>query len=226
MGISGGPSIIDDGLVIILDANDKNSYPGTGNIWYDLSGNDNHATLFNSPLWNSSGYFTLDGINEYASITFQSSSMSSWANEQTIIFWTYHTFTTSRRNIWNQSYGGYGTWTHENGDSINGYYGDAGLDNQPYTALNSGTTTRGVWNMLTMTRNTTNAYWYQNGTLISSMSHAYGTLTTTTNNITIGIGYTGIYWQGDIGLVQCYNRKLTDSEILLNYNTAKKRFNR
>jgi hypothetical protein len=225
MGITAGPSIIDDGLVIILDANDKNSYPGTGNVWYDLSGNDNHATLVNSPIWDSSGYFTFDGVNDYASINFQSSSMSDWANQQTITIWTYHNFTTSRRNIWNQSYGGYGTWTHESGENINGYYGDAGFDNPPYTSLNSGTTTRSVWNMLTMTRNTTNAYWYQNGTLFNSMSHGYGTLTTTTNNITIGYGYTGVYWQGNIRLIQCYNRLLTPSEISYNYNTARKRFN-
>ena len=225
MGISAGPTIIDDGLVIILDANDKNSYPGTGNIWYDLSGNGNNATLINSPTWNSSGYFIFDGTNDNASITFQSSSMSAWANEQTIIIWTYHNFTTERRNIWNQSYGGYGTWTHESGDNINGFYGDAGLDNQPYTALNSGTTSRNVWNMLAMTRNTTNAYWYQNAVLLNSMVNPYSSLTATTANISIGYGYTGVYWQGNIRLIQCYNRLLTASEISYNYNTAIKRFN-
>jgi hypothetical protein len=86
MGILAGPTIIDDGLVIILDANDKNSYPGVGTSWYDLSGNGNHATLVNSPTFNSLGYFTFDGTNDYASITFQAASMAAWANEQTIIF--------------------------------------------------------------------------------------------------------------------------------------------
>jgi hypothetical protein len=225
MGITAGPSIIDDGLVIILDAADKNSYPGSGTTWADLSGNGNNATLINSPTWNSSGYFIFDGTNDHASITFQSSSMSAWANEQTIIVWTYHNFTTERRNIWNQAYGGYGTWTHESGENINSYYGDAGIDNQPYTSLNSGTTLRNVWNMLAMTRNTTNAYWYQNAVLLNSMANPYSSLTTTTANITIGVGYTSVYWQGNIRLIQCYNRLLTASEISYNYNTAIKRFN-
>ena len=227
MGISAGPTIIDDGLVIILDANDKNSYPGVGTVWYDLSGNGNHATLVNSPTFNSLGYLTFDGTNDYASITFQAASMAAWANEQTLIFWTYHTFNDgTRRNIWNQSYGGYGTWTHEGGYSVNYYYGDAGFDSQPYSALTLGSTAIGVWNMLATTRNTTNVYWYQNGSLSTSAAHAYGSLTTTTANISIGIGYTGTYWVGNIGLVQCYNRRLSDAEILFNYNTARKRFNR
>jgi hypothetical protein len=80
--------------------------------------------------------------------------------------------------------------------------------------------------MLATTRNTTNVYWYQNGSLNGSAGHAYGSLTTTTANISIGYGYTGVYWQGNIGLVQCYNRRLSDVEISFNYNTARKRFNR
>ena len=45
MGISGGPDMIQDGLVLTLDASDKNSYPGSGTTWYDLSGNGNTGTL-------------------------------------------------------------------------------------------------------------------------------------------------------------------------------------
>ena len=33
-----GPKIVTDGLVLSLDAADKNSYPGSGTTWYDLSG--------------------------------------------------------------------------------------------------------------------------------------------------------------------------------------------
>jgi hypothetical protein len=45
MAISGGPDIVEDGLVLHLDAADRNSYPGTGSTWYDLSGNGNHGTF-------------------------------------------------------------------------------------------------------------------------------------------------------------------------------------
>ena len=32
-------SIVTDGLILHLDAGDSNSYSGSGNTWYDLSGN-------------------------------------------------------------------------------------------------------------------------------------------------------------------------------------------
>ena len=40
-----------DGLVLHLDAQNKNSYGGSGNIWTDLIGNYN-STMYNSPTYN------------------------------------------------------------------------------------------------------------------------------------------------------------------------------
>ena len=37
-----------EGLVVHLDAANPNSYPGTGNTWFDLSGNENHFNKNNS----------------------------------------------------------------------------------------------------------------------------------------------------------------------------------
>ena len=39
-----GPNIVQDGLVLALDAGSTRSYPGTGTTWYDLSGNENNFT--------------------------------------------------------------------------------------------------------------------------------------------------------------------------------------
>jgi hypothetical protein len=44
MALNYGPSIVKDGLVLALNAADVNSYPGSGNTWYDVSGNGNNAT--------------------------------------------------------------------------------------------------------------------------------------------------------------------------------------
>jgi hypothetical protein len=41
------------GLLLNLDANDQNSYGGSGNNWKDLSGNGRDATLQNSPSYDS-----------------------------------------------------------------------------------------------------------------------------------------------------------------------------
>jgi len=38
-----GPDIVENGLVLCLDAANKFSYPRTGTTWTDLSGNSNKA---------------------------------------------------------------------------------------------------------------------------------------------------------------------------------------
>jgi len=66
MVTSGGPDIVNDGLLFYVDAADRKSYPGTGDTWYDLSGNGCHFTLYNSPSLVDK-YFDMS-TNEYASI--------------------------------------------------------------------------------------------------------------------------------------------------------------
>jgi len=40
-----GPRVITSNVVLALDAADRNSYPGSGTLWKDLSGNNAHFTL-------------------------------------------------------------------------------------------------------------------------------------------------------------------------------------
>ena len=47
MGVGYNPKIVTDGLVLCLDAANKKSYSGSGSVWRDLSGYDNHAYLNN-----------------------------------------------------------------------------------------------------------------------------------------------------------------------------------
>ena len=60
-----GPSIVHDGLVLCLDAADKNSYPGSGTTWTDLSGNGNNGVLQNSPTFDGRS-LNFNGTNEYS----------------------------------------------------------------------------------------------------------------------------------------------------------------
>ena len=70
MGVSGGPDMIQDGLVLALDASDRNSYPGSGTVWSDMSGNGNNGTLTNGPTFNtgSGGSIVFDGVDDYINI--------------------------------------------------------------------------------------------------------------------------------------------------------------
>lgn len=55
-------------LALYLDATEYKSYPGSGNIWYDLSGNENHFSIVGDIVWNPEGYFTNFKENSYIQI--------------------------------------------------------------------------------------------------------------------------------------------------------------
>ena len=63
--------IVTNGLVLSLDAADRNSYPGTGTTWRDMSGNGNNGTLTDGPTFNSNngGSIVFDGTNDYVALT-------------------------------------------------------------------------------------------------------------------------------------------------------------
>ena len=57
-------------LIFYLDAVNTKSYSGSDSTWYDVSGNNNHFTLFNTPTYTQNGttgtYLTFNGTNQYA----------------------------------------------------------------------------------------------------------------------------------------------------------------
>ena len=58
MAIAYNTSIVRNGLVVHLDAANTKSYPGSGTVWYDLSGLGRNLIIYGSPTFNSAGYFT------------------------------------------------------------------------------------------------------------------------------------------------------------------------
>ena len=86
MAAHGNPDSVTSGLILSLDAGDKNSYPGSGTTWFDLCGKNN--TTINGATHNSDGYFTFDGADDYCEVI---SDGSSYFNKQTfsIEFWCY-----------------------------------------------------------------------------------------------------------------------------------------
>ena len=88
MALNHSPSIVTNGLTLALDAANPKSYPGTGNTWFDLSGNNEHFTLYNSPTFSSSsmGELQFSGSNDYARIT-TSNAIDSLSNNGSIEVW-------------------------------------------------------------------------------------------------------------------------------------------
>jgi len=205
------------GMIMLYDP--LNSASWTGSKWYDLSGVGNDANATGSFSIEGSG-LRFDGSNHF--IVNKSASMDGWANEQTIAMWLNHSFTSGRRNPWDQAYGGYGTWTHEQGGNFNNYFGNAGSNTEPYVGRGSHSTPRDVWSLHITTRNLTTHRWFLNGQNTVGSSNPYGKLKATAARVAIGTGYAGA-WLGLMGMVAAWDRALTLDEVTAYYEATRSR---
>ena len=92
MAAVSGPNVVEDGLVLSLDAGNTKSYPGSGTSWTDLIGS-NYGTIDGS-THNSGdgGSFVFDGTNDNVKIPYTADSNISDAlfngsNNFTVEFW-------------------------------------------------------------------------------------------------------------------------------------------
>ena len=71
--------IVTNGLVLDLDAAKRDSYPGSGTTWNDISGNVNKGTLTNGPTFDtgSGGSLVFDGVDDYVEINLDVTSINS-----------------------------------------------------------------------------------------------------------------------------------------------------
>ena len=248
MAIFRGPNIVRSGLVLALDAADKNSYPGTGTNWYDISGNGNNGTITSGEYvaspnggylrnqGNVSNFFYIDIVNSTSINNTFTVTTGGWTIEE--IIWTNsvnYPEADAGGVASNPAYGVNATgfdWNHgrpntsfEFGQSSNypnPAYEDNGnfAVNEPYNSLN-------VWRIRTMTwnRSTNSNSLYVNGTYINALStpNTAGTAVYDGDGITFGTLY-GWKHFGRRGAIKIYNRVLSASEITQNFNAVRSRF--
>lgn len=233
MGTNYNPCAVTDGLKLYLDAQNVNSYPGTGTTWYDISGNSNHATFVNSPVYyaNPTANMTFNGTNAYMTIA-RSSSMSPTAGISQEIWFKYDSSLTNIHFTgvqYGNSYGNsYGIWSETtnlfSGVNISGTFNY--LSSSVSFVLNT-------WYHCVHTYDGSIQKLYLNGNLLNSLATS-GSIAYDSNNtlVTIGsdfqgAGYnSGVSWflNGKLAQVRIYDRALSSDEINQNYNSTKKRY--
>jgi len=200
------PKIVTDGLVLALDAGKVKSYPGSGTTWMDKSGRGNNGTLVNGPTFNSAngGSIVFDGVDDYITGSTEDSStytLNIWINITTYTVGG-GLFGGSNSGIYLQLGGG-NTWQF-----FNAFVSNVGP-------------TLGQWVNIVGVKTQTQDILYRNSSLIS---------VNTTSNTNLGTSYKiarrfdGVSTNSRVGIAQIYNRALTASEILQNYNATKGRF--
>jgi hypothetical protein len=232
------PTIVTSGLVLNLDASNASSYPGSGTSWFDLSGNSNTGTLTNGPTFNSAngGSIVFDGSDDYVNLG-NAPSIKMGTGDFTISTWVKiltQTGTATFKGIISSKQAGaasagYGFYWNNSVNKFLWSTGNGSSSSEIFTT-NAWSSLVNVWANIVMIRQngaTNNGHFYINGVYEPLASAATVLNVDTTTNMTLGnvADFYSPYWfTGTYGATQIYNRALTASEILQNYNVTKTRF--
>jgi hypothetical protein len=222
MTIGYGPSIVTSGLVLALDAADRNSYPGSGTTWTDLSGNGNTGTLTNGPTYSSSnsGSIVFDGADDYVEISGNSSNTPS---EMTLFCFVYPKNTRPEEIIATQNNGnGYRFMTRTYVGNTGTTWGFAPSSATEYSS--STVLSNNVWYSLAITYTSSSLLGYLNGTLNWSVSSPIALVHGGNIRLGDGIGGAQVHLQANLSSFMMYNRALTAAEISQNFNALRGRF--
>lgn len=225
-------SIPTSGLTLYLDAGATDSYPETGNTWYDLSGKNNNGTLTNGATYNNSnnGSIQFDGVNDY--ISFSSvNGMPTGNTAYTVISFIKKDTATRRDGIL-----GYGTLTSrrylgfrtmgapfESNGLVTYWYGS---DFSVNTTINA-STWYGVATTYDLSANRREMFINDTSIGDNFPSGTYN-LTPQTNLVVGATDITGTvpddYMDGNIAVVIVYNRCLSGAELTSIWNSFKTRY--
>jgi hypothetical protein len=241
MSFANGGRIVTDGLVLSLDASDRNSYVSGSATWNDLSGNGNNFTLINSPSPTVS-YIYFNGTNQRAdciNTTFGNFGIGSFTLEYVL-----NTNGTAS-NAFAAPIMKRGSITSIGTQGGNGW-ADRILANIFFVQdSNPGGDRNNALELVYITPKNQINHIVQvitkdpTGLIVTGSTYINNILTTTTTRTFIGNGSVDNnsttrlmfsngengYLSGNLYAVRAYNRNLSIAEVTQNYNAQKSRFN-
>ena len=233
------PKIVTSGLVLNLDAGQKNSYSGSGSNWYDLTGSGVYFTI-NSAAYNSSGPQYMDFNGSYGCAKKIDSDFIISGNV-TCICWTRilnnaGTWRTLLRGLSSgadhqviiQALG----WNIGMFDNTNAAgFVDSGFSQQSIPGYGTS-----QWNMLVWRWNDATTPYYNlsyndspgiirgsNNSSNTRFKHGFCSIGAYHGGVQTDPNNASQYW-GDISSISFYNRYLSDTEILQNFNALRGRY--
>lgn len=215
MALIHSPSIVTTNLLACFDPGNIRSYPGSGTVIRDISGNGYTGTLINGPTVDTSvsgGVFVFDGIDDYVDIP-----MNLSTGTYTIIGASRYVaggargrLISAKNNNWLM-----GNW----GSSTLNYYAGAWV-----TATGAQGPDDNNWRIYAATVNTSaDSYsFYVNG-IVNTAPTTRGT--TGPDGFTLGARGGGTeFSKGQVGFLLIYNTVLTAAQIEQNFNAYRGRY--
>ena len=232
MGTKYNSRAVSNGLLLYIDAANTRSYPGSGTTWYDLSGNNRNIILYNTPTFASTNQGSLDfdaGSSEFGTFTSPSDlsvfTCEAWFKVNTT------PLSTTVQAIITQSFPGANTRINYslgfNGANNTGAYDgkiNGGFWNGTWRLTAGFTPTVGVWYHTAVTYDGSTIIQYQNGVSQSTLNYAATPTGSGSSSYIMRRWDDANFLDGNLAILKLYNRALTASEILQNYNSTKGRF--
>ena len=225
-------SIITNGLIFNLDASNPLSYSGTGTTWMDLSGNGNNGTLVNGTSYSSinGGVMMLDGINDYVDLGdkdafdgFGSYSLSAW-----VYINSFRTYNAIFHKWGGAGYSYFlGVWSSSIYAGENYSSATGGKSGGYGVVSNTSSIQTGRWYNIVYTSTVSNISVYIDGVLDKSHANTWrgGNIINGASSLKLGTHIDGSeYTNCRIANSMIYNRELSASEVLQNFNSTKERF--
>jgi hypothetical protein len=223
MSINTRSPIVTNGLVLALDAKNTISYPGSGNTWYDLSGNKNNFT-WNNINWDSNGFFNTSG-----NVATGPSSNSFGINNSSgytifVVFMTNSGGSNGLFKFFGDVSPSRGIFVHPGWVNETLYFDQGGCcgSNQRTQVYVPGL--YGSWSIAAFTSNITQRNIYRNGSLLASNTTTAANINLNSNGVLLNPNDEGYGWNGKLAYFSVYNREITINEYLQNYNALKTRF--
>jgi hypothetical protein len=224
-------NIVTNGLTYYVDAGYTGSYPTTGTTWYDISGYGRNGTLTNGPTYSTDGggSIVFDGIDDSVTLgSFTGNFISNPSLNNGIISFSCWVFVSSSSSYYIISSGAQTVSTgvafsYQNGNPF------VSVKGQDFTAtMNISTLDFPLnnWINFTFVANGSSLVTYKNGVLLQSTNYVSATLSDADSLLTIARpNNTTLYTLGGkVAITSFYNKALSSSEVLQNYNAQKSRF--
>ena len=222
--------VVTSNLILHYDPSNTSSYPGTGTTINDLSGGGRNGTMSN--ITHTSPYFTYNGTSSQISIP-DDVVLEPGTGDFTVETWVYYSVIDGSQRTFiskTDNGGGANDWSYGLRTNVAG---------ATYLEVGNGTTS-----VTSPSYNVSTGQWYQivgvwtnvasnsiaiyiNGTSQGSNSHSFTSVKNSINPIYLG-NYNGNEYQqsfnGRMGITRLYNKALSSSEVLQNFNTDKSKY--
>lgn len=217
--------IVQDGLVLNLDAGVKDSYNG-GTTWRDLKGSNN-GTLTNGPTFDSErgGSIVVDGTNDLIHVPDSADVSFDAFNNFTVSIWCkLATSQGSWKAIFAYSESSANSFTLQRNSGSSEIRMFRGGNNSVSLGNIFSSIFTGNWINLVLTYDSSSGTvcYVNNSSIATTGAFSIGSLSSPT--LRILCERTDLSTQGEIAIFSIYNKTLTATEVSRNYNVMKHRF--